>query len=93
MEHTTSIIETDISLIPSLLKFFEMFQLRLSYDKHNEEDNVVEDIDIKCRNCHRRTGLFLKDKTVEELITILLLNIVLHHVGLSCIISSNKQIK
>ena len=70
-----------------------MFHMRLSYDKQNEEDNVVENIAIKCSICHRNTGLFLKDKTVEELITILLLNIVLHHVGLSCIISSNKQIK
>ena len=41
MEHTSSIIETDISIIPSLLKFFEMFQMRLFYYKDNEEDNVV----------------------------------------------------
>ena len=65
MEHTASIIETDISSIPSLLKVFAMFQVCLFYDKHNEEDNVVEDIAIKCIHFHRITGLFLKDKTVK----------------------------
>ena len=65
MEHTASIIETDISSIPSLLKVFAMFQVRSFYDKHNEEDNVVGDIAIKCINFHRITGLFLKDKTVK----------------------------
>ena len=33
IEHAAEIIETDIPLIPSLLKVFEMFQMRLFYDK------------------------------------------------------------
>ena len=81
MEHTASIIETDISSIPSLLKVFAMFQVCLFYDKHNEEDNVVEDIAIKCRNCHSSTALYLKNKTVELLSTKFVLNSVLNHVG------------
>ena len=64
MDNTAGIIETDILLITSLLKFFVMFQMRLFYYEHNEEDHVVGAISIKCSNCDRSTGLFLKDKTV-----------------------------
>ena len=70
-----------------------MFQMLLFYYKHNEEDNVLKSIAIKCSNCDRSTGLFLKDKTVEEMITKFVLNTVLHHVDLSWIISSKKQMK
>ena len=59
MDHTAGIIETDTSLIPSLLKVFAMFQIRLFYYKNNEEDNFVEAISIKCNNCDRSTGLTL----------------------------------
>ena len=93
MEHTAGIIETYISLIPSLLKVFAMFQMCLFYYKHNEEWSVIEAIAINYSNCDRRTGLFLKVNTVKEIITEFLLNKVLYHVGLSWIISSNKQIK
>ena len=65
MENTASKIKTYISLLPSLLKVFEMFQMRLLYFEHNEEDNVVEAIAIKCMHCYISTGLYLKDKTVE----------------------------
>ena len=70
-----------------------MFQMRLLYYEHNEEDNVVEAIAIKCRNCHRSTILHLKDKTFEEMITKSVLNSLLHHVGLSWIISSKNLMK
>ena len=65
MEHTAGIIETYISLRPSLLKGFEMFQMCLFIYKHNEEENVVETIAIKCSSCDRSTGLFLKVKTAQ----------------------------
>ena len=74
MGNAASIIGTDISLIPSLLKVFAMFQMRSLYDKHNEEDNFLEDIAIKCRNWHRSTDLFLKYKTVKEMIPKFVLN-------------------
>ena len=48
---------------------------------------------IKLRNLHRSTSLHLKEKTVEEMITKFLFNSLLHHVGLSWIISSKKQMK
>ena len=65
----------------------------LFYYKNNEEDNVVEAIDIKCSNCDIIAVLFLKVKTVKEIITKFVLNIVLYHVGLSWIIYANKQMK
>ena len=39
-----------------------MFQIHLFYYKHIEEENVVEDIAIKCIYCNRSTGLFLNNK-------------------------------
>ena len=33
-----------------------MFQLRIFYGKHNEEDNVVDTIAIKCSNCNKDNG-------------------------------------
>ena len=63
MENTASNIETDISLLLSLLKVFAMFQMRLLYYEHIEEDNVVEAIAIKCINFHINIGLYLKDKS------------------------------
>ena len=65
MEHTADIIETDISLIPLLLKVFAMFQMHLFQYKHNEEDKKVESIAIKCSNYDGSTGLILKVKTVK----------------------------
>ena len=84
VDHTAGIIETYISLIPSLFKVFAMFQILLFYYKHNEEENDVEAIAIKCSNCDRSTGFFLNVKTVKEIITECLSNTVLHHVVLSC---------
>ena len=43
-----------------------MLQLRLFYDKHNEEDNFVEAIDIKCINCNKDTSLYFKNTTNEK---------------------------
>ena len=70
-----------------------MFQMRLLYYEHNEEDLVVENIVINCSHYHIKNCLCLKDKTVEEIITQFVLNIVLHDVGLSWIIISKKKIK
>ena len=50
-------------------------------------------IAIKCINCDRSTGLFLKVKTVKDIITKFVWNKVFHHVGLSCIISPDKQME
>ena len=60
-----------------------MFHMRLFYDEYNEEENVVEGIATKCSNFRRSTGVYLKDKTIQEMITQFVLNIVLNNVGLS----------
>ena len=40
-----------------------MFQMSVLYHEHNED--AVKAIAIQCSNCHRNTGLHLKDKTFE----------------------------
>ena len=67
--------------------------MRLFYDKHNEDENVVKDVDIKCIKCYRSTGLFLRDKPFKTMITKLMLNTVLCHMGFSRIISPIKKMK
>ena len=67
MEHTATDIETDISLLPSFLKVFAVFQMCLLY--HENKEYVVESIYIKCNHCHINNGLHSRDKAVEEIIT------------------------
>ena len=48
---------------------------------------------ITCINCKGETGLFLKNTTFDEIITKFVMNAILHHVGMSWIIISNKEMK
>ena len=66
--------------------------MRLLYHEYNEEENFVEAIDINSSNFHINTGLYLKNKTVQEIITQFLFNSVLHNVGLLWIISSKIKL-
>ena len=86
MEHTENIPKTNKGIIPSLLKVSAMFQLRLFDDKQNEQQKVVEILDIRCINSKKGTGLYLRNSTVEKMITKCLLNAILHHVGMPWII-------
>ena len=65
-----------------------MIELRLNYDQE-----ILDVISIRSINCKRETGLFLKNKTFDEMITKLVLNSILHNVGMLWIISSNKDMK
>ena len=38
-----------------------MFQLRLFYDKQYEEGNILDIIAIRCINCNKETGLYLRN--------------------------------
>ena len=67
-----------------------MIQLRLFYDEHDEEGNVTDEIAIRCSNCSKDTRLHLNDKYIEEMITKFMLNAILYHMCMSCIICSNK---
>ena len=42
-----------------------MFQFRLFYDKHNEEENVVGAIAIRCISYNKDTGLHIENTTME----------------------------
>ena len=66
IEHTANILKPNKGLITSLLKLFAVFQLRLFDDKHNEEDNVVGSISIRCIKCNKDTGLHIKLKELKE---------------------------
>ena len=88
IEHTANVINQNKGLFPSLLNVFFMFQLCLFDDKYE-----VEIITIRCINCKKETGLYLINSTFEEIITKFVLNAILHHVGMSWIICSNKEMK
>ena len=63
-----------------------MFELRLSDNEGN-----LDIVSLRCINCKRETGLFLKNNSFGEIITKFALNAILHHVGMSWIVSSNKE--
>ena len=87
MEHTANILNPNKGIIPSLLKVFAMFQLRIIDDTYE-----VEAIAIRCINCKKETGLHLINSTLEEMIPKLVLNAILHHVGMLWIICSNEKL-
>ena len=88
IEHTENITNTNKRTIPSLLKAFAMFDLNLISNREK-----LDVIAIKCINLKKETGLYLQNSTFEEMITKFVLNAILHHVGMSWIISSNAEMK
>ena len=75
-------------LISSLLNVFAMFELRLSYKEGN-----LDVVYLRCINCKRGTGLYLKNTTFDEMITKFVLNAIWHNVGMLWIISTKKEMK
>ena len=61
MDYTEYNIETEITLLPSVLKMFQMSQLCFWYDTENVEYCIVETIAIRCSNCGEETGLSMKN--------------------------------
>ena len=53
MEHTADNIENYITLLPLLLKLFTIFNMRMWYDNENLEENVLDNISIRCSNSER----------------------------------------
>ena len=43
-----------------------MFLLHLFYDKHNEDENMMDAVSIKCKNCNKDTGLHRKIQQLNE---------------------------
>ena len=54
-----------------------MFELCLFGDKER-----LEVVAIRCINCKKETGLFLRNSTFEEMITKFVLNEILYRVGM-----------
>ena len=67
-----------------------MFEIRLSY-----KEGILDIVSLKCINFKRETGLDSKTNSwvFDEVITIFVLNAILHHVRMSWIISPNKVMR
>ena len=68
-----------------------MFEIRLSCG-----DEELDVLSIKCINCKIETGLNSETNFTwiyDEIVTKFVLNEFLHHVGMSWIISSNRDMK
>ena len=91
MEHTGNKMQEDKGLISSLLKMFAMFEIRLGFG-----DEDLDALVIKCINCKRKTGLDSETSftwVYDEIVTKFVLNTMLHHVGMSWIISSKREME
>ena len=60
MEYTANNINPNKGIIPSLLKLFVMFDLRLIDEKYKSDA-----ISIRCINFKKETGLYLITSTFE----------------------------
>ena len=68
-----------------------MFEIRLSYG-----DKYLDVLSIKFINCKRETGLNSKTNftwVYDEIVTNFLLNAMLHHVGMSWIVISTREME
>ena len=74
---------------------FSMFQMNFRYDNEPDDKNYVKVIVIRCINCGKETGLFMINIIThyKYIITSLVLNTLLHHVGMLCIIETHEQLK
>ena len=52
-------------MLPLLLKVFEMFKMRLWCDNDNVEENVANNIGIRCSNCGKTNGFSVKIPVVK----------------------------
>ena len=89
MEYTGNLMQDDTHLTSSLLKMFSMSEIRLGCG-----DDDLDILSLKCNNCKKETGLNLETCftwVYDKFIIKLVLNEILHHVGMSWIISSNKE--
>ena len=88
MEYTGNIMQDDTHLTSSLLKMFLMSEIPMICG-----DNDLEIVSLKCINCKKETGLNAETgfkELYDEVITQFVLNAILHHVGMSWMISSKK---
>ena len=91
MEYNADNIENEITLLPSLVKMFSMFQMRFWYDNKHDDQNDMKIISIRCSNRRKEKGLSMNNMNTnyKYIITSFVLNKVLHHVGMSWIIETH----
>ena len=94
MEYTVYNIDTEITLLPLLLKISSMSKMRFWYDTETVEEKYLETIAISYSNCGKETGFSMKNMNAnyKDIITNFLLNTMSNHVGMSWIIETNKQL-
>ena len=65
------------------------------YNKGHDDKNKVGNIAIRCINCGKETMIYMNhmNTTYKDIITSFVLNAVLHHVGMLCIIETNQHLK
>ena len=65
-----------------------MFWTLLWYDKEPDDQNYVKIISIRCSNCGKQTYLYMDNMNTnyKDIVTVFVLNTLLHHVGMSWII-------
>ena len=95
MDYTANKIYNEIKLLPSLLEKTSMSQMCFCYNKEPDDKNDVKIVAIWCSNCGRETGLSMKNinTNYKDITTSFVLNAVLHHVVMSWIIETHKQLK
>ena len=61
-----------------------MFQIRCWYNQGHDDKNTVENIAIRFSNCGKETMIYMDNMntTYQDIITLLVLNTVLKHVGM-----------
>ena len=89
MVHTENKIQDYKGIISSLLRMFSMFKISLSFG-----DEYLDTLSLNFINCKIETSLNSEtsfDWVYDEILAKSLLNAMLHHVGMSWIIRSNKE--
>ena len=62
MEYTADKIGTQIILLLSLLIVFAIFKMIMWYDNENNQENVMDNICIRCSNCGKKKDSSVKIK-------------------------------
>ena len=72
-----------------------MFQIFCWYNKGHDDQNKFEHIAIRCISCGKEIMISMDNMntTYQDIITSFVLNTVLHHVGMSWIIETNKHLE
>ena len=72
-----------------------MFKIRCWYNKGHNDKNKVGNIAIECSNCGKETVIYMDNMntTYQDIITLFLLNTVLHHVGMLWTIETHEQLE